>query len=739
MINRITRRNFLKLAAASTAVTAFAPAVYRKASRIESHVRSPEETLPGEAAWFASTCRQCSAGCGIIVRTVNGRAKKIEGNPDHPLNRGKLCARGQAGLQVLYNPDRLRNAVQQTGGRGSRQFEPLHWEEALEILFEKLQTSNPSKISFFGGQMPDQVFYLVSLWLEAQGAAPPLMFDLHSAFEGRRTAALVSETLFGLPLLPVYDITNADVIFSFGANLLETWESPVAQSIAYGDFRHGKTGGRGFFAQFEPRLSATAASADEWVPLHPGAEGLVALALGRIIVEQGLGKVGTFGQAEAGFYRGLDVNTLSEATSVPVEKLEQLASVLAEADRPVVIPGGYLAGQTNGFNAHLAIHALNLILRRLGQRGGVFLSSPSPADTLPAAPPPDSFEAVQNLIERMKAGEVEVLFIYGANPVFELPGTSGFVEALDQVPFIVSFSSFVDETVVQSDLVLPDHTYLEGWGYQVVSPGADRPVVSSQQPVVRPLYDTRSTVEVILALASEMGGAVAEAIPWTDEVLFMEDASGKLFGSSLSAYGARSAGEFWAAWRQYGGWWSEREFRLEPEPIGFGENILPSNGPSFVGDVIEFPYHLYPYPHLGLSDGRGANLPWLQEMPDPMTTACWQTWVEVNPETAHNLGVENNDVVKIISKSGEIEAVVVEFPGIRPNVVAIPVGQGHSDYGRYAQGRGSNPVDLLAPVIDPQAGTLAWGATRVRVEPTGRTFNLARLESLDGEGRETIR
>jgi anaerobic selenocysteine-containing dehydrogenase len=148
---------------------------------------------------------------------------------------------------------------------------------------------------------------------------------------------------------------------------------------------------------------------------------------------------------------------------------------------------------------------------------------------------------------------------------------------------------------------------------------------------------------------------------------------------------------------------------------------------------------LYPYPSIAISDGRGANLPWLQETPDPMTTASWGTWVELHPETARSLGVGDNDIVRVSSKFGSLEAPVVVYPGLRPDVVAIPVGQGHTDYGRFAQRRGSNPLALLAPVTDPDTGALAWGATRVRVESTGRRRELARVESLEGAGRETLR
>lgn len=263
MTRRISRRDFLRVAAGAAAVTGLSPTAGRVL--LEPFVRSPEEALPGQEAWYASTCRQCSAGCGIIVRVSNGRARKIEGNPFHPLNRGKLCARGQAGLQVLYNPDRLKNAVRQTGGRGSRRFEALPWDEALDLLAEKITgLAEPQRLLFISGLMPDHLYRIAARWLKSFGAPPPLVFDLHSALEGRATAERLSQVFFGKRDLPLYDLGRTGVAFSFGANLLETWLSPVAQSFAYGEMRQGGSGGRGLLVQFEPRLSATAASADEW-------------------------------------------------------------------------------------------------------------------------------------------------------------------------------------------------------------------------------------------------------------------------------------------------------------------------------------------------------------------------------------------------------------------------------------------------------------------------------------------
>jgi anaerobic selenocysteine-containing dehydrogenase len=736
MTREFSRRDFLKIAAAATVATGFAPAV--RSIVLEPYVRPPEEVLPGQATWYASTCRQCPAGCGIIVRVINGRAKKIEGNPLHPLNRGKLCARGQAGLQALYNPDRLKNAVRQVGGRGSRKFEPLYWPEALDLLAEKITTlSNPGRLAFWGGLMPDHLYRLAARLLEALGASPPIIFDLHSALEGRATAVHLSNTLFGVPELPLYDLARTEVVFSFGANFLETWMSPVAQNHAYGTLRQGQLGGRGFMVQFEPRLSATAASADEWFPVRPGTEGFVALAIGRIILEERLGRTSSQ-RPYAVLYQNVDVGEMAAASELPVETLRRLASVFAEADRAVAIPGGYLASQSNGLSSALAVQALNLLVTQAGRVGGVFLSQAGPTAAFRQTPLADSFDRVSDLIQRMKAGEIDLLLIHGANPLFELPAAADFAEAIQRVPFVVSFSPFVDETSVWSDLVLPDHTYLESWGYQVPAPGAGRPTVSGQQPVVRPLYDTRATADVMLALARRLGDRVTEALPWQDEVAFLQEMAGELHGSSLGTYDAKTIPSFWTIWRQRGGWWSEKEIPREPEPTEIVEQPLPVVEPVYSAEPDTYPYHLYPYPSVTLSDGRGANLPWLQEAADPMTTVSWRTWVELSPETAHSLDVRDNDVVRVISPHGELEAPVVVYPGIRPDVVGLPVGQGHLDYGRFAARRGSNPLALVSPITDPDTGALAWGATRVRVEPTGKKQELARLENLDGEGRETL-
>jgi molybdopterin-containing oxidoreductase family iron-sulfur binding subunit len=155
--------------------------------------------------------------------------------------------------------------------------------------------------------------------------------------------------------------------------------------------------------------------------------------------------------------------------------------------------------------------------------------------------------------------------------------------------------------------------------------------------------------------------------------------------------------------------------------------------PEFAGDSDAYPFLLHPYVSNSLRDGRGANLPWLQELPDPMTGVVYGSWVELHPSTANKLGLDEGDLVEVESPQGKIAAPVLIYPAIRPDVIAMPIGQGHAEYGRYARNRGANPMQILAPVMDSETGSLASSATRVKLRATGRR---AQLVKSGGESRE---
>ncbi len=728
----LTRRQFLQGTAAAGVALAISGCTLslQRQEYLEPYVHMPEFALPGESVWYATTCRECPAACGLIVRVHQGRAKKVEGHPLHPVNEGKTCARGQAALQALYNPDRLRGPVSQSQ-RQSRRFTPIDWHTALNTLFDKITQTIPQRIVFLGGEIPHHVLWIVETFLQSLGAPPPIVYPPHAAWEGRRVLQWVNRALFGEERLPVYDLANADVVFSFSGGYLSTEWSPVHYNRAYGRMRgrQDRGGTRGIVVHFEPRLSQTGASADRWVPLRPGTEGLVALALGRLLLDKGWARH----HAVAEFFADVDVEALAAASDVNLDDLHRLAEVFGRAEAPLAIPGGAVAAHRGGYGAVLAVQMLNVLMDNLGRPGGLWLAPDPVIDGVTPRTQPAAFSDMVNLVRRMQSGDVDLLLLDGSNLAHSLPASLGFADAVQHVETVISFSSFVDETSVLADYIFPAHTPLESWGYQVVDNGTDRLVVSGQQPVVQPYYDTRDVADVFLFLAQAID-PIKEALPWHNVVDFIESRLSVIRDLDLEgSYVLENQAEAWAHWRAFGGWWSKAPMWEAPSPRGVISQVE-RWGPEFDGGP-EYPFVLYPYESPTLTDGRGANRPWLQELPDPMTTGMWRTWVELHPETARSLGVRQDDVVRVVSPYGAIEAIVYVYPAIHPHVVAIPLGQGHTDYGRYAQGRGANPLALLGISMVERTNDLAWLSVRVRIEPTGRRQPLPRLENNAGVDR----
>jgi anaerobic selenocysteine-containing dehydrogenase len=714
-MGNITRRDFLKFGTLGVASGILAGCANpRRWVILEPFMQAPEEQLAGEATWFASTCRQCPAGCGIIVRIMNGRALKIEGNPEHPLNQGKLCARGQAGLQLLYNPDRLSGPVQQSQ-RGSRQYQSLTWEGALNTLYTKLADAGSAVAIWAGSTTSGHLLEIFQKFASGIGASAPVVFDLYTALNGYQAMSKNSQELFGKSGLPFYNISHADVVFSFGADVLSTGLSAVRYGRDYGAFRSQALGKRGFLVSLEPRMTLTGAKADQWLAIRPGTEGMVAQAILRLIADNSLGSAEQVQLAKS-LASQVNLNDVAAASGLALADITTLARIFASGSHSVAIPGAAITGQANGADAISAIQALNLV----GGAAGFSISSDSPVPAF-IKTQTSTFSDAKGLIDHMRAGQVKVLLVSGANPLYDLPKQAGFADALAKVPFVVSFSPLVDETAVQADLIMPDRTYLESWGYEVVSPDFGQMAVSSQQPVVTPVFDSRSTADIMLQVARGFTKASA-SLPWPDEVAMLKDAVSQLPAGSINGSGADV---IWARFQQHGGWWATQAAAAvkanNPKPVTLA-------APQYQGDANQYPYFLHIYLHDFLSDGRGANLPWLQGSPVTLNTGAWQTMLEIHPDTATKAGLQDGDVVTVTSPQGAIEAFIYTYPGIRPDTVAIATGQGHTDYGRYARERGSNPIQLIGAQPDQSGNSLVWATTRVKITPTGKKVALAIFE-----------
>jgi anaerobic selenocysteine-containing dehydrogenase len=712
MGEKISRRDFLKLSglgAAATAVLTGCGPASRYVTR-HPYANMPEFGQTGISTFYATTCRECPAACGLIVRTREGRALKIEGNPEHPVNHGKLCPRGLTSVQGLYNPDRIQYPIKKT--RRSRPAgSKIKWDEAISVISDALNNTPADQIAFMLGLYPDHIFHLTYDLTRAIGAPAPVRFSGPSFFEARFTLLSAAGLVLGAPVIPHFDIANSDYVLSFGADFLETWLSPVAYTRAYSQMRRGKNGQRGRLVVLEAHQSMSGGSADEWYPAIPGAEVYAALAIGALAAEK-------LGSTPPPMFANINLEEAANLCGIPLEKLEHIASQFASAAHPLAIPGGAALGQPQGQTAAQAILALNALVNNLDKPGGLYADTSDPGAA--------SFGQIQDLIQRMQNGKVKVLFVHGTNPVYSLPVNSGFKAALEKVPMVISFASFMDETALESDYVLPDHTALESFGYQVTPIGADRPTISASQPVVAPLYDTRATADVLLAAAKSAGGKTADALDYSDEVDYIQKKLLELLSVQGGNFADKDLPSFWSHFLQIGGFWLEKEtrFPLQTQPNLTATLKLEPSAPLEANQLYFVPYAT----QLGEA---GANRPWLQETPHPTTTVMWNSWVEINPQTAKKLGIKDDDVVEISSAAGKIHAVAYLYPAIRPDTIAMPFGQGHAVLGRFAEKRGVNPM-VIVDSLTNESGDLAFAATRVTVIPTGETKPIARLESREG-------
>lgn len=701
------RRTFLQLTGMTAAGAALSGCQAGNEKLIPFLVPPDEGVTPGLANYYASSCRSCPAGCGILVRVSEGRAKKIEGNPRHPVNRGKLCARGQAALQQLYHPDRIRQPLKRSGARGTGEFAKITWAEALDLLATRLkklqQQKRPEALALLTPAFSGTLDALSARFMASFGSPHHYRHELLSP-DWLREANRANH---GLARLPYYDLAETRYLLSFGADFIDGHLSPVQYSLGFGRMRQGRATVRGHFTYVGGRMSLTGASADRWLPAKPGSEGILALGLARLILAEGLQDAAALTQAglrPEELLDQLESYTPAEVaaqTGLSEQAIGEIAREFATTRPALALAGEGVATQSNGPAALQAIQLLNLLSGSLNQVGGMFpdaAGADSPILPTPLAP----------LLAVLEQGRIELALIHG-NPAHTVPPASGFQQALAKVPYIVSFSSLLDDTALQADLILPDHTPLESWGDVIPQAGSRSPVLGLQQPVVRPLYDTRPYPEVLLTLAGELGGNMATALPHPSYLaLLQESVKARIQLAPGEDFASR-----WVTLLQQGGIF-EQPASSERFRWSAGGKLAQAQPASFAGEEKFFPLLLQVYPSTALYDGRGAPLPWLQQLPDPMTTVVWGSWVEINPQTAAALGIAQGDLVSVTSPQGEVLLPAVLYPAIRPDLVAIPLGQGERAGGRYAQGRGINPLALLAPSMNhPTAGP--WQATRVQV------------------------
>lgn len=730
------RRSFIRLTAISGTGAALASCGTPENELIR--FVPDEDIVPGQAVIKPSVCPLCAAGCGLTVRLMdadadvvrNGKrglqrilaAKKLEGNAAFPVNQGGLCARGQAAIQATYHPDRITQPLKRSGQRGDGKYQPISWDEAIADVVKALDAlagaGTQPALAFLTRRGGSHRAALVSHFLARFGAPGAVVHDVFGDEVLRRANAMS----FGRDQLPTFDLARARHVISFGADFLGTWNSPVSQGASYGSMRRGRSGVRGTFVQFESRMSQTGANADEWVPVRPGTEGAVALGLAHVIIADKLRPATSGGRAATlidGWGAGLadfSPEQVESMSGVSAARLTRLAHELVERAPAVAIVGGTPLAHSNGLFNALAVNALNALLDSVEKPGGVFFTPQvnlSAATKVPAATP-QAAASLDKVTAGVLAGDgsaPQVLLIDGANPVFTAPPGWKVRDAFLKVPFIASFGSFLDDTSSLADVILPDHSFLEQLAESLPASGSAVAVVGAAPAAMRPLHDTRAMPDVLLEIAQKLARPLN--IPWQT---FEE-----MITATFMALPAMTEGsDAWTDAQEKGGWWGALPAALVAPAAAAGTaSPVAFSAPEFDGEAAQYPLHLLPYASSAFLDGSLAHLPWLQELPDPMTSAMWSSWIEINTTTAAKMGIGDGDVVEVASAHGTLRLPAVISPAIAPDIVAIPAGQGHRTFTRYASGRGANPIELLAPATVNGTGALAWASTRVRLSRVG--------------------
>lgn len=791
---KVTRRNFVKAAGGMAATAALATALNRPGLSLEEVHAAPgaAEATPAEKI-IPTVCLMCPSGCGMQGRVVGGRLVKLEGSPLHPVNMGALCPKGQAALELVYNPDRVRTPLRRTGKRGAGEWQPINWETALSLVAQRLaklrEGDHPERFAFLYGETRGQMRDLIAYFTHAVGSPNAVSHDSLN-LEASKLGNLLTQGVYDRL---AYDLENTSYLLSFGAGLLEAGRTVQRFISGYAYLRRGRPQ-RGKVVVVDPRQGISGSKADEWIPAKPGTEGALALGMANVIIASGMVDRDfvenySFGYDDwedetGGKHKGFKSLVLekytpqavSEITGVPTGTIYRLAGEFA-ANRPAlaVIPNesGLLDGSVNSIYTVMAVHCLNALVGSLEAPGGVqvqrYPNCPG-WPTLPADPEaeagrraervdgagtlfPLAHHAYQAVPDRIRAGyPVDVLFLYDADPLFECPnGADRWIAALDQVDFVVSFSSFLDDTAQYADLILPDHTFLERWQDDFVE-GVGYSGVALRQPLIEPAANSRGTGDVLIELAHRVGGWMGVAFPWTS---FTDLLKGQLKDvgvgwDTLSTLGIWAVPPYNNTARGSDAWINEvvgKDRQGAPRDGRFdffsrelqcrlgsaGENALQRLGIQARGDEVYLPHYeptryrgeeeKYPFildvvtlMSLG-SYSANANLPSLQEISGMVVGESWDSWLEMNPATAARLGLEDRAPVWVESQFGKVRTKVRLVAGLRPDVVALPYNQGHRTVGRYARGRGVNGLTLMGPDTEPLTGLASFMNTRVRVYP----------------------
>lgn len=638
----LNRRNFLKIVGGAAAGTGISTWMINSLSSSPNYSEADYLFGPVNEKWVNSLCGLCGCGCGISVRLLNGVPVKIEGNKLHPMNQGGICIRGLAGLEVLYNPNRVKNPKKRIGDRGQGKWQDISWEEAQTTLISNLKKLSESDrtngLMFLANNVDETMDRFLKRFSEAFATRNYYKCGLISPAQSHFELMHGVNNQFG------YDFENTNYILSFGSHFLESEPAMGWYLRMYGLMRRGRNGRRVKIVQIDSQLSVTGIQADEWIAIKPGTYGALALGIAHIMVRENLVDNNFLKNSSFGFENWQDKNgeahigfkelvlkdyapeAVAEITGVKPEDLVRLTQEFVSYKPSLALIGSRCNWLSNGVNTSRAVHTLNALIGNIGIAGGIVPLKNVPFTKLSAfsnsknASNEDDWAQKSNpfkdigtmgwigendltkLLTQYSQMKIETLFLYNADLLNYSTQKNKLREALKNIPLIVSFSSLLDETSSLADLLLPDNSYLENWQAATAPAGMAGNHLGISKPVLKPLYNTKNIGDVLLNISLEIGSHISEFLPWDNYENYLKHLTEGIYNSDrglvfqksydeswmkfLEQRGWRyptyySFGEFWDGLIKKGGWW---EPHFQEENITFN---TPSKKFEFYSNILK--------------------------------------------------------------------------------------------------------------------------------------------------------
>ena len=698
------RREFLKLMGASLAM-ASAGCIRRPVQKIVPYNKQPEEVTFTVPNFYTSTYFDGSEALGLLVKSREGRPLKIEGNPKHPMNKGATSVRAQAHILALYDPERIKGPLHNllNKAKTNRDTISAKWEDVDSAAVKQLNKG--SVVVLTGAINSPTTRAVIGDFSQAFGAKHISWEPL--AHEEIRTGAKSS---FGEESVPFYRFDKAKVIVSIDADFLGTWLMPTTFTKQFSAARRDIKN-MSKLVVFDSHYSLTGANADVRVRIKPSQQLAVVMGLAHeIVVKKSHGKFAGNGSVKSALESYS--NVASQLAIEPALFSKIAEDLIAHRGQSLVVAGGLPTLTTHSYDLQVAVNFLNAAL----DNDGATVESKNGLPGLTASYL-DLFELMQNL----NKGSVKTVIIHGCNPIYSLPASLGFAEALKKAEMVFYTGDRNDETGKQADFVVPDHHPLETWGDAEIGKG----LYSIHQPTMRPMYDTRS-----FQLTLMTWGYLAEKGPKRlREFETSYDYLRNIWKEEIHAKvgKAKSFEDFWEDALQEG--------VVGSHASGGGSRSFKSESLAKIKAVKSEGFELVLYPTVALGDGRLANVAWLQELPDPVTKICWDNCVSISMATAEKLKAIEGHLLELSIDGKKYELPAHIQPGLHDDVLAIPIGYGRTAAGKVANGVGFNAYQL----VNFNQGTPIYSGAKVEVKNTGVKYLLANPQGHHSmEGRQIV-